>query len=974
MKKLMTLMLLMVLAISMHAQKEYKYESVEGDPMKARIYTLDNGLKVYLTVNKRSPRIQTYIAVRTGSKNDPAETTGLAHYLEHLMFKGTTLFGTQNYEAERPLLDSIRSLYEVYRTKTDPAERTAIYHRIDSISGVASRIAIANEYDKLMAGIGAEATNAHTSEDETVYQEDIPANEIERWAMIQSERFQNMVIRGFHTELEAVYEEYNRGLTNDFWKIFEKTNALLFPHHPYGTQTTIGTQEHLKNPSIVNIENYFKKYYVPNNVAITMSGDMDMDETIRIIDRYFGSWKRGADPEPMKIAAEEPLKGVKSAEILGPQQDMVVLAWRMPGLKENQLYLMDVVNSIIQNGKTGLFDVNLTMQQKVLEAEAFNSTMTDYSAFMILGLPKEGQTLDEVKDLMLTEIGKLLRGEFDTKVLEGIINNKRLDDMRSLENNASRASKMYSYFIHGLDWKDFVGENERLAHLTKKDVVDFANNYLSTEDYVILYKRQGTDPNVKKIDKPQISPIEMNRDKTSTYVSDILAIKVKDIEPKFFDPAKDVEETRLKNGVTMLYRQNTENERFLLTYRIERGDKHDHLLSVATDYIDYLGTNKRSQEELAAELYRLACDVSFSSGSYNTVISISGLAENEAAAIRIMEDWLKNAKPEQEIYDELVADILRAREMNKTDENTCLSRLMSYAQFGPVNASTDLATEEELRNADPRTLINKLQDLANYPQIISYYGPTSSADIVKLLNKTHKANPKAQNVDVWSLPTLSDRYQQQTTTQNEVYIAPYESKAVKLVMFSNNGQVYDPALDAEINLFNEYFGGSMNAIVFQELREARGLAYSAGAAYSTPGYIGGNNTFRANIGSQNDKMGDCLDVFHEIIEHMPAVQNAFDLAKDAQIKRLRTSVTTGSANLSYYMWLRKMGFDHDPDIDIFRRMQTLTLDDLIRFSKENVAGRTYKFLVLGDESNLDMKRLESLGTIHRLSLKDIFGY
>ena len=179
MKKLMTLMLLMVLAISMHAQKEYKYESVEGDPMKARIYTLDNGLKVYLTVNKRSPRIQTYIAVRTGSKNDPAETTGLAHYLEHLMFKGTTLFGTQNYEAERPLLDSIRSLYEVYRTKTDPAERTAIYHRIDSISGVASRIAIANEYDKLMAGIGAEATNAHTIEDETVDQEDIPANEID---------------------------------------------------------------------------------------------------------------------------------------------------------------------------------------------------------------------------------------------------------------------------------------------------------------------------------------------------------------------------------------------------------------------------------------------------------------------------------------------------------------------------------------------------------------------------------------------------------------------------------------------------------------------------------------------------------------------------------------------------------------------------------------------------------------------------
>jgi predicted Zn-dependent peptidase len=212
---------------------------VKNDPLKARIYTLDNGLKVYMTVNKEQPRIQTFIPVRVGGKNDPAETTGLAHYFEHLMFKGTTHFGTTNYEAEKPLLDKIEELFEVYRKTTDDAERKKIYHQIDSISYEASKISIPNEYDKLMAAIGANGTNAYTSSDVTCYTEDIPSNEIENWAKIQADRFQNNVIRGFHTELETVYEEYNMSLVSDSRKIYNNILAGLYPHHPYGTQTVL---------------------------------------------------------------------------------------------------------------------------------------------------------------------------------------------------------------------------------------------------------------------------------------------------------------------------------------------------------------------------------------------------------------------------------------------------------------------------------------------------------------------------------------------------------------------------------------------------------------------------------------------------------------------------------------------------------------------------------------------------------------
>ena len=290
--KLFSAALVLLLSTGFAMAQQPRYTTVPGDPMKTRIYTLGNGLKVYLSVNKEKPRVQTFIAVNTGSRNDPAETTGLAHYLEHLMFKGTTHFGTSNLQAEKPLLDSIESRFEQYRHITNSVARKNWYHKIDSLSQLAARYNIPNEYDKMMASIGSEGSNAFTTEDQTCYVEDIPSNEIATWARVQSDRFRNMVIRGFHTELEAVYEEYNIGLSRDMEREWVAMNKKLFPNHPYGTQTTIGIQEHLKNPSITNIKKYFHKYYVPNNIAIVMAGDFDPDNVIAIIEKYFGDWIR----------------------------------------------------------------------------------------------------------------------------------------------------------------------------------------------------------------------------------------------------------------------------------------------------------------------------------------------------------------------------------------------------------------------------------------------------------------------------------------------------------------------------------------------------------------------------------------------------------------------------------------------------------------------------------------------------------
>ena len=529
MKKICLCLFCAFLGLSAQA-KDYQFETVESDLTHTRIYTLDNGLKVYLSVNNEKPRIQTYIAVRTGSKNDPAETTGLAHYLEHLMFKGTNHFGTINAEAEAPLLNDIKERYERYRLLTDPEQRKQAYHEIDSVSQVAAQYFIPNEYDKLMAAIGAEGTNAFTSNDVTCYTEDIPSNEIENWAKIQSDRFQNMVIRGFHTELEAVYEEYNIYLTYDNDKVMSALGKKLTPSHPYGTQTTIGTQEHLKNPSIVNIENYFKKWYVPNNIAICMAGDFDPDKTIALIDQYFGGWKpaQTSVPQPT-FPVQKPLTAPTDTTVVGQQAEQVWLGWLANKAADLQCDTLDVIAYMLNNGKAGLIDLNLNQAMRVQSAGCGLQAMQDYSSFLMMGMPKPNQRLEEVRALLLGEIENLKQGNFSDDLLPAVINNLKLNYQRSLENNRWRVSEHLDAFINGESWEQHVGRLDRVSKLTKQQIVDFANRFFA-HGYATVFKRQGVDSLQKKIDKPAITPIPTNRDLVSPFVKEIQNSEVEPIQ------------------------------------------------------------------------------------------------------------------------------------------------------------------------------------------------------------------------------------------------------------------------------------------------------------------------------------------------------------------------------------------------------------------------------------------------------------
>ena len=945
-----------------------RYETVQGDPLKTKIYTLDNGMKIFMTVNKEQPRIQTYMAVKVGSKNDPSETTGLAHYFEHLMFKGTEHFGTVDYEAEKPMLDEIEQLFEVYRQTTGEAERQAIYHRIDSVSYEASKLAIPNEYDKLMAVIGADGTNAWTSGDETVYQEDIPSNQIDNWARIQADRFRYGVIRGFHTELETIYEEKNMSLTQDSRKLWEAMDQALFPHHPYGKQTTLGSQEHLKNPSITNVKKYHDTYYVPNNIAVCVSGDFDPKEMVAAIEKYFGDWEPNPEIPALQFEPEAPITEPIVREVYGLEAENVALAWRLPAPADLKTSAVaEIAGSVLFNQQAGLMDLDINQQQKALFVYGGYEAMADYAYFLGMGNPKQGQTLEEVRDLILEEVAKLRSGDFDEALLAASVNNTKLNQMRRMEYNSYRAQYYVDAFINGIPWKDACKSIERLEAVTKEDVVAFANEYLGENAYAVVYKRQGEDKTVQKISAPKITPIVTNRDQVSDFLTEIQNSTVKPIEPVFVNFDKEMSKFSLTDGAEVLYKKNELNDVFNLQFVYNRGTQQDPALGLAMSYLSYLGTPDMSAEEMAAKMYNLACSYSGGAGSTQSSIRMVGLSENMGEAIRLVENLAQNAVPDEAILANLKADMLKDRSDAKKSQSSCFSALQRYIYYGPEFIKSTTLSDAALMALTSEDLLGKVRDVFNLGHEVLYYGPMSENDLKAVLKDAHYVAEGAQ-MQPEQFPV------QQLTPSDRVVMAQYDAAQIYYIQNSDRGEKFDPSQAGDIAMYNEYFGGGMNTVVFQEMREARGLAYSAQAFLSEPEFKDDTYSFMAFIATQNDKMRTAIEAFDDIINNMPESEASFAVAKEALIGRLRTQRLTGMDVLRSYIACRYLGLSEPSYRAVFEKAQNATLADVVATQQKWVKDRHYTYAILGDIKDLDTKFLATLGPVQVVSLEDIFGY
>lgn len=947
----------------------YSYKYVTNDPLKARFYTLKNGLKVILSQNSKEPRIAVNIPVRTGSNNDPADHTGLAHYLEHLLFKGTDKFGSLDWNKEKPYLDRITALYAEYNQipTTDVAARKAKYHEIDSISGIASHYAIANEYDKLMANIGSQGTNAHTWVEETVYEENIPSNAMEKFIQIQAERFRNPQFRLFHTELEAVYEEKNRGLDNDAWKINETLLANIFPTSNYGQQTTIGTIEHLKNPSLIAIRNYYDKYYVPNNMAFVLSGDFNPDEAIKLIDKNFG-YMVARPVEDYKNPIEKPIVGPIVKDIYGPSAESVTIGYRIGKSESKDAMMADLIGEILNNGKAGLFDLNLNKSQKLAKSSAGPDQNKDYGVFELEGSPKQGQSLDEVKTLLLSQIDLLKKGKFDTTLIKAIVANNKLAKLKGLDNNDARVSMLMKDFIFSKSekWPFVISEIDDMSKVTANEIIAFANEIFKDNNYVVINKHKGEDKNIVKVEKPAISPVETNAGKQSDFVKKMTSRELPAIQPKWIDYTSAIQKGTAKNA-QILYVPNKENSLFNLYYYYDFGSYSNKLLPLALTYLQYLGTDKYSAADVSKLFYDQAASFSTSASGESMSISINGLNENFNKAVALFEDLLRHCKPDQEALASLKNRLMKSRSDAKLNKSAIAQAMRSYATYGARNPFNNSLSDKEIADLTADQLVGILHELPTYKHRVLYYGPQSLTELSSNISKLH------QMPAMWTATPKAIEFKKIQQSNNTVYFANYDMVQSEIYWYRTLDN-FDTSRAANVNVFNNYFGGGMGSVVFQTIREAKALAYSTYAFVIPPAKKDDQYGFLGYVGSQADKHDDAIAAMNALIDTLPVNQHNFADAIGSLRKDIETERITKTEILFQYLALEKLGINYDIRKSYYRQYPTITMDQIKQYHDRELAQKPYSYFIVASDKKIEPNSLSNYGTVKVLSLEELFGY
>ena len=943
------------------------FSTVENDPLKVRAYTLKNGLKVFLTVNKEAPRIQTQVSVRAGGKHDPANATGLAHYLEHLLFKGTSKLGTIDYKKEKIELDKITLLYESYRQTKDSLERAIIYHKIDSISGVASKFACLNEFDQAHSILGATGTNAYTTHDNTSYITNIPSNQLKFWLELESERFMNPVLRLFHTELEAVYEEKNRSQDNHFRQQYYVMLRGLFKKHNYGLQTTIGTIDHLKNPSIVEIKKFFKHYYVPNNMAIILSGDFNPDSAITYIKSTFGAFESSPINE-YRFEHEDSIIKHEEFTLKAPDASSLLMAYRLPKAGSKSVYLARMTDMILNNSKAGLIDLNINQQQKAVGVYSGVNVSADYSYHILGGSPTTGQTLKELQALINAQIELVKKGDFPDWLIPAIINDFKVRELKALQSNKNRVGAINDAFVHGLNWEQKSQDIAILASITKEEVIEFANKFYA-DNYVAVYKEQTDEVLSRlKVKKPGITPLDIPEGNKSDFLRSFIDYNNPNpIEPSFINYKKEVNVEELFSGVPLNYSKNIHDELFSLQIVFPIGTYHDANLKLAAQQISLLSTDKFSAGELSQEMYKLGMAYAVSVGQKETTISLSGLGSQLDTSFTMLNNILNEIIPNQEVLNGLVQKTIQVRQNQlKNPKSILWNGMQNFAVYGDRSPLKSQLSNEQLLKTTSIELVNSFKAMIKIKPQVLFYGESSIKELRAVLSNSFVDKANSEN-------KLEIEYERKNMDETEILVLDYDLKQSEILLLSK-GSTFKKSELAANKVFNEYYGGGMSSVIFQEIREKKALAYSSFAVYTTakdsvkPQYTYGY------LGCQTDKSIEAIEALLSLLKDMPEDSIKFEQAKSALKQQLSSSRTTRAGKLSSYWADQKLGFETSKGEMIYNSLDALQFEDVIQFHKERISKNNYTILIISNLKELDLEGLKRYGKVEIISVEDLYPY
>ena len=945
----------------------YQSQAEDLNALKVKEYRLENGLTVWLNEDHSQPKVFGAVVVKAGAKDCP--DTGIAHYFEHMMFKGTDRIGTLDYESEKVLLDSIAMKYDELAMTEDTAARARLQKEINELSIRSSEYVIPNEFNRLINRFGGSGLNAATSYDATIYFNTFSPQYMVQWAEINSERLINPVFRLFQSELETVYEEKN--MYGDFigGQVMDTLMARYFGPHPYA-YPIIGSTKNLKNPRLTEMHKFFEDYYVASNMALILSGDFDAQQVMPILEKAFSRIRSGNAPKQEKVMLP-PFNGRETMKVKFPIPFIKAMGLGFRGVSanhEDQVALNIAVNLLNNANGTGYLD-KLMVEHKLMGALAINESMNEAGILAVAIMPKLLiQSYSSAEKMVWDEINRVKNGDFSDEMFNSLKLEQKRQYASSLENSDSRATIMMNLFSQGKSWNDYLNEVARIESITKEDVVRVAQKYFSN-NYLCVTKSTGKYPK-DNLPKPAFSPVvPRNADASSSYAKQLEKIPEQQVAPRIIDFEKDVKTSKLTPLVTLYTTPNPLNDIFTLNISYGIGALEQPELMQLTNYLQLLGTESLSFEQFRSRLQSIGSTLAFDVTPDAFVMKVTGFDNHIDETMELVGDFIRHAKADDKKLRQIVDDAkVSEKAFFKSGDNVA-SALLEQVKYGDQSRylrKLSLSQIKKLKGKDMLAIYDKVRSV----QCDLHYCGTLPVE--KVIGTIRQHLPLERTTVASNSPYYRELKQYDRPT---VFFIDMPDMAQSIVYgYVKGDPVDDKASRHASQLFSVYFGGDMSSLMFQEIREFRSFAYRTSGRYQLPNHAhkGTAGSFTAMLSTQSDKTLDALGVLDSLIREMPLKPERMEAVKQTLVNRINNDYPP-FRNLSEKVASARMeGFDRDPAEEFLRDIATMDMQDISRFYQEQISGRPVVYVITGNRKHIDMKKLAEYGTIIKVKKKGIY--
>ena len=926
---------------------------------------LNNGMKVWLNVDHSQPKVFGAVVVGAGSVDCP--DTGIAHYFEHIMFKGTDELGTVDYAAERVYLDSISMKYDLLSRTTDEKTRKAIQHDINELNIKASQYAIPNEFNRLITKYGGSELNAGTSYDFTYYHNTFSPQFIEQWCELNSHRLVHPVFRLFQGELETVYEEKNMYSDNPAAMMLEQISSKFLAGTPYA-YPVIGSTENLKNPRQSDMEAFYKKYYVASNMGLILAGDIDTETLLPLLERTFGQLERGVKPVREKIVAPA-INGQPEEKFLFPMPiiGMSAMVFRGPTDYDADAPAMKVALALLNNdNKTGLLD-ELTNKNRVYLSMATNMSLNQTSGLAVMVVPKLLCKVKTAENLCLEQIEKLKNGEFTDEQLQAVKKTIARENEKELETITNRSELMVAAMSAGVSWEDFMRLSAAVADITRDDVTRVARKYF-TDNFYRFHKKNGRMP-VEQIAKPEYTPVKpQHSGDKSAYAQRLEQLPVQDVAPRLLDFDRDATKVKLNNGNMIYAGPNPLNNHFTLVINFHKGTLQDKLLEAAAEYMGELGTDSLDVKDFGAAMQHLGAQMEITTDEQMTALMLRGEDENIEPTLQLLGHFLDHVKADEEKL-ESIKDAAGPSEKSFWDDNTEVFRALAEKVIrGERSSYLTRLTAKELKKLKAPVLINSFKGLYDCRCDINYSGKLAAAQVADLISRQlPQLTGKEDNA-------VQERILEMPQTRTVYVFDMPKSRQTVVGLYRPLENVVNDRDKTCLEMWGEYFGGGMSSVLFQEVREFRSMAYAAQGATLTSELAHSTSPcgYLALVATQGDKSMQAIELLDSLINDMPVNVENLSVARQSLLNDINNSYPAFRGKPVMISLSERNGYTADVNTAMVQYLPKLTQDDVMAFYRQHIKGQPYQLMIVGDIKKLDMKALAQYGTIIKVKKDDIY--